>query len=53
MDAVLTIVLALAVLVALIVAWRRDRSGALDDVGPMPGIGKSDKERADETRGRA
>jgi hypothetical protein len=43
MDPLLGGLLALAVVIALIVAWRRDRSGALDDVGPMPGIGKSDK----------
>jgi hypothetical protein len=37
------IILGVAVAIALLVVWRRDRSGALDDVGPMPGIGKSDK----------
>ncbi len=41
MDLALGIVLAVLVLIALVVAWRNDRSGALDDPGGMPGIGKS------------
>lgn len=43
MATVVLIGLGVAVAIALIKMARDDRSGALDDVGPMPGLGRSDK----------
>ncbi len=44
MDIVVAVVLALVVLVALLVLWRGDRSGALDQ-SSTPGITRSGLER--------
>ena len=41
MSTVILIVMGVLVVIALIVEWRRDRSGALDDPGGMMGIGKT------------
>jgi len=43
METVVLVVLGLLVVIALVKTVRDDRSGGLDDVGPMPGIGRSDK----------
>ena len=40
-NTIILVVIGVLVVIALIVEWRRDRSGALDDPGGMMGIGKT------------